>query len=649
MLLQLFLIPALVLATLPILHLDDVGGQYYDFPIQLGSPPQQIYLRLDLIQGDVWVPDAAYFSACAATTTTTSSSSPTSSSSSTTTTSSNACASAGVYQSYGSLYSAYIDILLKLETGIVEATQYLQTFVNTVYVWGVWFTDSVNIEFQNGNSTDDVRFWDVPFVLANHSNVVVGGLALGISQYLGDADSNFISNFINNGLIESNSYSVALSANNSTDPQLILGGVIGDLIDDQGLCAQKFVPVYNEVSGYGMKSGIVDSIPAFPIYRWGVTSNTSGESLVFSNSYNDRMTISQYPKAAIIDSRHAYNYIPYSTLVEMAIELNAYYSSDLDIWITACDIGSVGTIDMYLTNNFTINMPISNFIFPIFINGTRLVFEGGEPACALSFLPDYYTGFSLMGTSFIKSVYLAVDNDDKQMAIGNLKNLLKDKNLEKRVLTYNNTTDNDKDVYIGDGNPTSQTVFTTSSSGRLVTVDGVVKTDDGIVFTESYAKPEGPNLITTTFDGTVFTITNNESTVMVTGATTLSSAKYSNVSGASSVTYTNYRPITNGNIPYATTYSSYSDITLTIPSVISFTDVLQTSSAVTISAGEVVLETGLNNVPLGASKSAAVRDTTIYAFSSLVTSVSRQSAAANSLSINWLGYLWWVLGLLAFI
>lgn len=730
----LLLLASTVAANLPILHLEQKGGQYFDLPVQLGSPPQELHLRLDVVQGDVWVPDALYFTPCNVatdvttvesststststsssstdkqTTTTTSSSSSTlpprqaartttslssssSSSSDVTSTTSveqtvaasagtasseatssvststhtNNCAAAGVYVSYGSLYSAYVNILKKLEVAYSDATMYFQTYLSTIYVKGIWFTDSLNVQVQEGNETDYLKIWDLPFVLANSSNVAVGGLALGSSQFMENVNTNFISNFVDNGLIDSNSYSLALSANNGTDPQLILGGVVGDLITDDGLSLYQFVEIDNQLTG---KSS--NNIPAFPIFGWGVTSSNTGQSVTFPSTYNDRMTISNYPKAAVLDSRHSYNYIPYSTLVEMAIELNAYYQADLNVWITDCAIADIGTIDMYLADNFTVKMPISNFIFPITVNNTGLVFEGGGKACALAFLPDFRIGFSVMGTPFLKSAYVAVDNDSAQIAIGNLQDLLADDNVtgsaKEAVVTQESseeetssenamdkrdeahiteqpqvqtTTTEEKDIVIGGGSSDDLTV---TRSGRIVTVFGSTLTDYGYVFTESYDMPNGPNLVTTTFDGSyVYTYTNTERTVLVTAATTYSTDTVSLPTGATSTTYSSFLPISSGSIPLASTYSA-STFTLTIPSSISFTDSIAAGSDVVISGGEVVFET---TARIGVSSE---RDTTIYAFSSLVTSISKHTAGANSLSFNLLHSIWWVLGLICLI
>lgn len=722
---KVLLLATVVAGSLPILHLERNGGQYFDLPVELGSPPQSLHLRLDVVQGDVWVPDGSYFTPCnqmssletiESSTTETSSSSKSSTTTSTTTTTthkdttttsttlpqrvqatkeddnssttssdsqaatstrtdssynetlsgetstaspSNGCATGGVYIDYGSLYSAFVDIINKLEVAYAQATSYFEVYLSSITVSGIWFTDSMNMRVQHNNVTDDLKIWDVPFVVANSSNVVVGALALGYSQALGNTKTNYISNFVDNGLIKSNSYSLALSANNGTDPLLILGGVIGDLVSDEGLSQYDFVEILDE-SNDGATS---NNAPAFPIFGWGVTSSSSGQSVTFSDSYNDRITVADYPKAALLDSRHAYNYIPYSTLVEMAIELNAYYLADLNVWITDCSIGDVGTIDIYLADEFSVKMPISNFIFPISVNGTGLIFESGDKACALAFLPDYLVGYSVMGTTFMKSAYIAVDNDNKQVAIGNLKNLVDndDSDSDKEVTPVskreiindstitaepqNTMTIGNKDIIIGDQSSDDLIV---SRSGRVYTVDGSTVTDYGYVFTESYAKPNGPNLIYTTFEGSmVYSYTNTERTVLVTAATTYSTNSISLPTGATSTSYSSYLPITSNTIPLASKFTDQ-QFTITIPSSISFTDSLASGTDISISGVEVVFETALGENG-GVMSTSSERDTTIYAFSSLVTSIPKPVAAANTLSFNILHSVWWMLGLLCLI
>lgn len=743
--------------TLPILHLEDKGGQYFDYPVEIGSPPQQLLLRVDVLQGDVWVPDAAYFTPCSVlidtgsqtlaavasssdadnNNTTTSSTSTTSATTTAalmtrspsskaksrasasgsvavsalqtqqTSSHTNLCAPGGVYVDYGSLYSGFISILDKIFEVYDSATTYSQTYLSSIFVKGIWTADSMNLQVQFDDQTADVRLWDVPFVVANASNVQFGALALGISQELQNPDTNFISNFVNNNLIKSNSYSLALSANNGTDPQVILGGVVKDLLTNYGLQVFEFLPVFNQIG-----SDLSNTSPAFPIFGWGVTSGSTGQSVMFSETYNDRLEVASYPKPALLDSRHSYNYIPYSTLVEMAIELNAYYSSDLDLWVTDCSIGDIGTIDMYLADNFTIKMPISKFISPISVNSTGLVFQNGNSACALAFLPDYRLGYSLMGTPFIKSAYVAVDNENKVLGLGNLKTLLSDNNLgqisvdnstettesfddsvavssdviptllssssisttettelevtvtptsaseDGTTTTFNryfggdSTTETEKkheivitsepsiekrDTVIGGS--TSELIVT--KSGRVLTRNGQTLTDYGYIFTESYQKPGGPNLIASTFtdgdDNTItLTVTNRDKTVMITAVTTLTSESYQLASGATSTSYSLYVPITSGTIPFGTTYT-YQPMTLTKPASVSFTDTLAVGTNVLISGGEVVFETRISSE----------RDTTFYAFSSLVTSITAHSAGANDLSLpSGMSWAWCILGLL---
>ncbi|ODQ44295.1 hypothetical protein PICMEDRAFT_13502 [Pichia membranifaciens NRRL Y-2026] len=636
------------------------GNGYYDYLLQVGEHKQDMGLRIDILQGDVWLPASSAFIPCSATAsagsnytytvtsisyTSTLFTGPTTidsatvtmmpwetqaSSQSGTSTSSTieltvsmiepvfgrSCASIGVYDLLESAYAAFIDIYTSLEVSVDDATSYLKVYLSDILVSGVWAVDNFIMSFKSPK-LETLEFSNVPFVYANFSNVGVGSLAVGISQSENGFKNNFISNFVINGLIGSNSYSLALGANNSTYPQLILGGVDKSLIfndpDSQDNSSSKmalfdFIPVQDESGMYiSENGGLSTTVPAFPIYSWGVTSSSSGQSITFSPSYNDRTRIANYPKPALLDSRHNYNFIPYSTLVELAIELNAYYSSDLGIWLADCSVGDTGTIDMYL-GNYTVHMAISNFLNPALVNNTNLVFSSGDPACYLTFLPDYYLGYSLMGTPLLKNIYLAIDNENRQLGISQLQDQLKD-------------TEN------------------SSSQGTHVIGNGILHMDVETVrapktsFEEDQKAAEVPTAESHFSHGvTPLSQQQLSRTMTITTSTTVDESRVSayktvvtvsNVfSSATATSEPEFYAIESGTIPFAQKFVTVTSLTLTIPTNVVFTDTSVQSTEVYISGGEVFLQTNESNGADTQTKKtqSTETDSTFYAFSSLVVS-----------------------------
>jgi hypothetical protein len=657
----------LATSALPVFKFFQGNGLLFDYPVEIGQSAQLVGLRLDVVQGDVWIPATDAFTECSKTgtssavVTTLSDYSefviPTSTSTSTSNNPSvtidmvdpifsQSCASLGVFDIFNSITSNFLNLYENLKVGLNDATSYIKTYISGILVSGVWVVDDFVMSYTYDQKIESIQLTDVPFVYSNFSNVGVGALAIGASQTNYTYTKNFISNFVINKIIKTNSYSLALSDLNGTSPKLILGGIatnyIGNAYDgDYNLAAEMalfdFLPVYDESETIvNLNNGLTDSIPAFPIFGWGVTSNATGQSITFSNSYDDKTSISTYPKPAIFDSRYYYNFIPYSTLVEMAIELNAVYSSDLDKWLVDCSVGTSGTINLLL-GNYTIHIPISKFLYPASSNNTELVFKNGDSACYLAFLPDYKIGFTLMGTPLLKNIYLAVDNENKQLAISELQDQLKDSD----IVVQNNIADDQISVHesaeINNVNDSTITTITTSIENlnkRAVTALSQIT----------------PSTIT----HGVSTLSNSDYrvTIKLSSEVTVSSSiyettiLYSDDQRISGYTESNNLfAIQSGVIPFAKKYTTVSNLTLTIPKSVVFTDTVVQSTGVVISNGEIYLQTTDGVRTIGGSAGGAgvgiltpsvtTETSSIYGFTSLVSLIktNKVSGSGNNLKV----------------
>ncbi|GME85218.1 unnamed protein product [Ambrosiozyma monospora] len=309
----------------------------------------------------------------------------------------------------------------KIVQGIEYATDYYRMFMSYIWFKGYYQVDDFLFDVEGINydkGSEYVNFTDFLFIGANGSNVPIGSLGIGTPI---NGGTNLISRFVEGNYISSNSYSLRLTRNDG-DALLVLGGINKNHYTGN-LTMFDFIPVYDPTYKFVSESanGISNAFPVLPITRFGVTSNQSGASVLFNNEYSDTTThTGTYPKPAVLDSRTYFNYIPYSTLIEIAIELNAYYVDSYGSWLVDCTIAESGTIDMYF-GDLEINIPISELLMPATDdNGTQLTFENGNGACILRCLPDYNLGYSLLGTPFLNNVFLAVDHEGRQLAIANL-------------------------------------------------------------------------------------------------------------------------------------------------------------------------------------------------------------------------------------
>ncbi|KAG7839309.1 hypothetical protein KL942_003671 [Ogataea angusta] len=406
---------------LPVFELRVRDNRAFDYTVEIGSPQQSLELRLDVGNANLWVPGADSFTACPTTraSSTTEDSSATESASAYTT----PCAPLGVYDlnssSSGTYFSGEQDIAV---ASVDDATGVDYSYLDGIGVSGYLAVDDFDFPiydaYENGSSVNhSLAFQDVRFLYANDSNVNTGALGLGIPCH--DYSVSFIDYFKEANFIQNSSYSLITSTLNSSDPVLVLGGVSSTRISGN-FYQYDFIPVVDVTQRFvTVNGGYTDTLPIIPITGIGVTAN-DGETVIFPNTFTEENDTGTYPKPALLDSRTLYNFIPYSTLIELALELNAYYASDMDVWLVDCDIGSVGTIDIHL-GDLVVKMPISSVLYEQKNeDGSDLVFQSGDKACALAFLPDNTFGYSLLGIPFLKNIYLAVNNDYRTLAISNI-------------------------------------------------------------------------------------------------------------------------------------------------------------------------------------------------------------------------------------
>ncbi|GME69730.1 unnamed protein product [[Candida] boidinii] len=424
-----------------ILLRPDEQHRVFQLNVQVGSPPQNLTLRLDIGSGDVWLPAEENFSICSPSTTS-SAAAPTTSDSSKDETrvlsidasesidhssatsvlyADNVCASLGVYDMEDSNSGSYYNVGESLSVGKTTngSTESFKVLPSFIYLSGHYAEDNFSFPMVLNAHLTDIKGENFVFIDVNNSIVSTGGLGVGISTI----GSNFIDLFIEQGIVDSNSYSLVLNGKDAIYGELIIGAVRNTDFTDSFI-EFDFVPMIIEgldYNSYGLAASYSNEMPIIAISGFGVSSSATNRTVEFSNNYNDELYSGSYPKPIVLDSRSYYNYIPYSTLIDMAVELNAYYAEALDRWVLDCNVGDLGTIDFHF-GNYTINIPISEFLTPAYGNNTdtQLQFDNGDNACILSFLPDYYHGFSMFGSTFLRGVVLAVDNENKKIALGRL-------------------------------------------------------------------------------------------------------------------------------------------------------------------------------------------------------------------------------------
>uniref|UniRef100_A0A060TFP0 ARAD1D16588p n=1 Tax=Blastobotrys adeninivorans TaxID=409370 RepID=A0A060TFP0_BLAAD len=146
----------------------------------------------------------------------------------------------------------------------------------------------------------------------------------------------------------------------------------------------------------------------------GLTAENGGTSLNLSEA-----TLSQ-GVPVLIDTTAGLSALPYTTIVELATQLNALYSSDLDVWVQSCSLRNLSGTVNFRFQEAVIKVPIRDILVPLYrgVDGSEeYTFENGEPACALAFIDSESVGYSVFGNTFLNSVYLVMDVDNYRVGL----------------------------------------------------------------------------------------------------------------------------------------------------------------------------------------------------------------------------------------
>ncbi|KAI5970204.1 YPS7 [Candida margitis] len=401
---------------------------YYNARFQFGDNSQQnndsdnsdsqgIGLRLDLIQPEVWVMNEDKYKECSEIYESRSSilnqySSASSIPSSVTdsplfTTN---CAKRGLYTSSETMPAP---------SGVGDASiyngdSYIIPYMNQIHAKGQFATDNFNFNLTSGYNFQMSNF---TFVNVNDTNVFVGGL--GLASY--PKGNGFLSRLVQQSIIKSQSYSLwfsnSASTGNESIAQLIPGVVnrkyyVGDLYSVDMIPHTGVRYNSSQDSANGDLANLI--LPIVNVDNVKIERVDTGESVSIKSDEDEVLPV-------LLDSRILYSYLPLNVIINLAIQTNAFYSSEANRWLVECDtLTSNGnaTID-FVIGSVTVQIPLLEFLVDAVYNGYNLQFENGKKACYLTFLRNDYAGFNSLGLPFLKHIYLVVDNDGKQVALAN--------------------------------------------------------------------------------------------------------------------------------------------------------------------------------------------------------------------------------------
>ncbi|KAL6949992.1 hypothetical protein ACO0QE_000661 [Hanseniaspora vineae] len=509
----------------PMLRIGRDESSLYYVNLTLGVPQQMQHLRLDLAQPYLWVSNGDADSDCNKR--------------------GSSCSNTGFYYPNQSYTGEFWDPEYN--------PSYNMSFIDAVVFSGQAYNDELtfdsNVYYYNSTTANSLTIENMSFFSADYSENLIGALGLSgktnnsdwmysdISQYNFDDSFYFLHQMVEQGLINSSSYSLWLGGDsltfkdissagvavqNNNVGKLLLGAVDPSLFTGD-LIKFKNIPFYNashDIYSYGY--------PIIPLTAVNVISNTS-------KTVN--LTDSTFLEPVLLDSRYTYNYLPLTLVTELAIQTNAYYVQELSSWYVDCSLGSIGAHVSFTFGNLHISVPLIDLMGNSFTSATgrTLYFSGGDEACLLKVRPSYRVGFSVLGGPFLKNIYMAADLEDHSVAIAQAVILdhYSVENITSTELLYENYEEELEDELLS------------LSSVSAASASAASKSAANAKFTTSSSHSS-------------FTSSANTSSQSATSSTTTS-----NLYGIST--------IVSGSIPYAKTNNVTTELYLTAFSASSFT------------------------------------------------------------------------------
>ncbi|KAJ9618525.1 hypothetical protein H2204_013009 [Knufia peltigerae] len=383
--------------------LDNEQSLYYA-NITLGTPQQALRLHIDTGSSDLWVNTA----------------------------SSSFCSSrqdpceGGTYDSSAS------------STYKLVNNQFNISYVDGSGASGDYVTDTLNF--------GGVAITDFQFGIGEASSSEQGVLGIGyasnevaVNRAGLDAYPNLPVALVNGGLIASTAYSLWLNDLDSSQGEILFGGVNTDQYEGE----LATVPILQSYGGY-----------------YELLIALSG----LSNDGNDLSASSSLPAAVLLDSGSTLTYLPDDIVTSVFNQVGAVYSDSLGAAYVECNIGSATKTVDFVFSGQTIKVPYDELLLDAGTNsaGQPLTFESGEAACLFGIAPTQSGGTAVLGDTFLRSAYVVYDLANNEISLAQT--------------VFNSTTDNVKEISKGSNgvpnatpvsNPVTQVVSSGQSGARI--------------------------------------------------------------------------------------------------------------------------------------------------------------------------------------
>lgn len=322
----------------------------------LGTPAQSFRLHLDTGSSDLWV-NTASSTLCK--------------------TKESPCAFAGTYSANSSSTYAYV------------ASDFNISYVDGSGAAGDYVTDTFTI----GSTKLTKLQFGVGYTSSSNEGILGIGYEINEVQ-VGRAGKaayrNLPSQMVEDGLIQSNAYSLWLNDLDANTGSILFGGV------DTGKFTGTLetLPVQAE-SGY------------FAEFLITLTAVSLGNIVIAKNQ----------AQAVLLDSGSSLTYLPDAMTEAIYEQVDAQYDSSQGAAYVPCSLADNTTTLNFNFSGPVISVPMNELVIVVTSSsGRQLTFSDGTPACLFGIAPAG-SSTSVMGDTFIRSAYLVYDLANNEISI----------------------------------------------------------------------------------------------------------------------------------------------------------------------------------------------------------------------------------------
>ncbi|SJM84851.1 related to Aspartic proteinase yapsin-7 [Zygosaccharomyces bailii] len=157
-------------------------------------------------------------------------------------------------------------------------------------------------------------------------------------------------------------------------------------------------------------NALSEGYPVLPMGAIYVASDT-GKSI--------NVTAETFLAPVLLDSRYVFSYLPAEAIIQIAVQIGAIYVKELDRFLVSCSIASMGVSINFAFGDLLVTIPLQDFLMSTYNShlNTTLHFSGGDEACFVTIVSNEEIGYNILGGSFLRNVYMAVDHEGGSIAI----------------------------------------------------------------------------------------------------------------------------------------------------------------------------------------------------------------------------------------